>query len=293
MKIGVVGLGRMGSIMAARLVDAGHEVSVYDPVEAAVKALAAKGARGAASLAELAEGREAVLTVLPTDAIFEAVVTADGGLARHMPKGSVHMVCGTHGLPLVDRMAEAHEAAGQVLLATNMLGRPERVAEGALGFILGGPTEVMDRVQPVLDVLGSSFIRAGDKPAAAVVCKLANSFVLGCSIEATGEAMALVRKYGVDPHVLYSVLTDGLFDCVAYRGYGDVIAKQDWGRVGATVRIGLKDTDLAFEAAKQVNTPLPSGEVYRNHLLGALNHDEGDLDWSVMAREQFRHSGLE
>jgi 3-hydroxyisobutyrate dehydrogenase-like beta-hydroxyacid dehydrogenase len=97
----------------------------------------------------------------------------------------------------------------------------------------------------------------------------------------------------VDAEVLYKVLTDGLFNCVAYKAYGNVIAKEDWGNVGATVTIGLKDTDLAFEAAQKVGVPLPSGEVYRDHLHGAQAHGESDLDWSVMAREQFRRSGLE
>jgi len=293
MKVGVIGLGRMGSAMAARLIGAGHEVTVYDPVEAAVAALEAKGARGARSLAQLCDGQAYVLSVLPTDAIFESVVTGPGGLVENLPKGAVHMVSGTHGLPLTQRMAEAHRAAGQILLATNLLGRPERAQTGELGFIIAGPSEVAKKVQPLLDAMGASFVNAGEDPAGAVACKLANSFVLGCSIEATGEGISLVRKYGVDPNVFYRVLTDGLFNCVAYKMYGKIIAEEDWENVGATVTIGLKDTDLAFEAARHVGVPLPAGEVYRDHLHGAIDHGEENLDWSVMAREQFRRSGLE
>jgi 3-hydroxyisobutyrate dehydrogenase-like beta-hydroxyacid dehydrogenase len=293
MKVGVVGLGRMGSAMAARMIAAGHDLTVYDAVESQTAALASQGARVARSLADLCADREVVLSMLPTDEIFEAVVIGPGGLADSLPKGAVHMVSGTHGLPLVERLAEVHQAAGQILLAANVLGRPERAATGSLGFITGGPADVVQKVQPLLAVMGSSFIHAGETPAAAVVCKLANSFVLGCAIEATGEGVALVRKYGVRAEVFYHVLTDGLFDCVAYHAYGDVIAKEDWGRVGATVTIGLKDTDLAFEAAGKVAVPLPSGVVYREHLIAAQAHGESELDWSVMAREQFRRSGLE
>lgn len=293
MKVGVVGLGRMGSAMAARMIAAGHDLAVYDPVAAQMAGLAAQGARATTSLADLCADREVVLSMLPTDAIFEAVTTGPGGLIDSLPKGAIHMVSGTHGLPLTERLAEAHAAAGQILLAANVLGRPERAVSGELGFITGGPTATVQKVQPLLDVMGSSFVHAGETPAGAVVCKLANSFVLGCAIEAIGEGIALTRKYGVKADIFHHVLVDGLFNCVAYNAYGDVISKEDWGRVGATVTIGLKDTDLAFEAAQKVGVPLPSGEVYREHLHSAQAHGESDLDWSVMAREQFRRSGLE
>jgi 3-hydroxyisobutyrate dehydrogenase-like beta-hydroxyacid dehydrogenase len=108
-----------------------------------------------------------------------------------------------------------------------------------------------------------------------------------------GEAMALIRKYDVDASLFYEILTQGLFKCIAYESYGDVIAKQDWGRVGATATIGLKDAQLALDAASRVRVPLPSGNVWHDHLLSAVGRGEEALDWAVMAREQFRRSGLE
>jgi 3-hydroxyisobutyrate dehydrogenase-like beta-hydroxyacid dehydrogenase len=134
---------------------------------------------------------------------------------------------------------------------------------------------------------------AGEDPLSGVALKIANNFILGCAIEAIGEGMSLVRRYGVDPELLQRILTQGLFDCIAYQGYGEVIAKQDWHRVGATASIGLKDARLALEAADKFQMPLPSATVWRDHLLAACERGEGALDWSVMAREQFRRSGLE
>lgn len=293
MKIGVVGLGRMGSIMARRLCAAGHELTVYDPFVTQMQALTDQGAVVAADLAQLCDARELVISMLATDAALEDVVTGDQGLLRHLPSGAIHMVSGTHGVPLIERMAALHAEAGQVLLAGNVLGRPDRAATGNLGFITGGPKAAVDRVQPVLEVLGSSFVHAGESPAGAVVAKLANSFVLGCAIEAMGEGISLVRKYGVEAEIFYRVLTEGLFNCVAYKAYGDVIAKEDWGRVGAPISIGLKDGGLAFEAAEKASVPLPTWHIWRDHLLAAQARGEGELDWAVMAREQFRRSGLE
>jgi 3-hydroxyisobutyrate dehydrogenase-like beta-hydroxyacid dehydrogenase len=145
----------------------------------------------------------------------------------------------------------------------------------------------------VLRVLGETIFQPGENPLSAVAIKIANNFVLGCAIEAIGEGMALVRRYGVDPELFHEVLTQGLFNCVAYQTYGAVIARQDWGRVGATATIGLKDARLALEAAEKVHIPLPSANVWYSHLLTACDRGEASLDWSVMALEQFRRSGLE
>jgi 3-hydroxyisobutyrate dehydrogenase-like beta-hydroxyacid dehydrogenase len=108
-----------------------------------------------------------------------------------------------------------------------------------------------------------------------------------------GEGMAMVRKYAVDPVVFHQVLVGGLFNCTAYQAYGDLIAKQDWGRVGASAVIGLKDANLAIDAAAAVAIRLPSAEIWQQGLQAAIARGESQLDWSVMAREQFRAAGLE
>ena len=160
-------------------------------------------------------------------------------------------------------------------------------------MIPGGPSSAIERITPILNLLGDTIFNAGENPLSSVAVKIANNFILGCAIEAMGEGMSLVRKYDVQPALFYEVLTKGLFNCIAYQSYGDVIAKEDWGRVGATATIGLKDAELALEAAARVRVPLPSGDVWHNHLLSACGRGEESLDWAVMAREQFRHSGLE
>ena len=293
MKIGFVGLGRMGGGMASRLISADHEVTVFDPVPAAAAKLGEQGARVASDLADLCFGRELVITMLPNDEILEAAATGPGGLIASLPQGAVHMVSGTHGVGAIERLVEAHRAAGQTLVSCTVLGRPDRAAEGKLGLMPAGPAAAIDAIRPALSVLGERLFELGEDPLSSVAVKIANNFVLGCAIEAIGEGMALARRYGADPELFYEVLTSGLFDCIAYRAYGDVIAKEDWGRVGATATIGLKDAKLAMEAADRKSVPLPSVNVWRDYLISAIGRGEKDLDWSVMAREQFRRSGLE
>ena len=117
--------------------------------------------------------------------------------------------------------------------------------------------------------------------------------VLGCAIEAMAEGFALTRKFGVDPLVFNQVLTDGLFSAPAYKVYGAIIANESFDQAGFTTKLGLKDSNLMLAAGQAANVPLPSCNVYRDRLLGAIAHGEGDLDWAVMARDQARASGLE
>ena len=122
--------------------------------------------------------------------------------------------------------------------------------------------------------------------------KLANNLVLLCAIQAMGEAFSLVRKYDVQPQVLYDVMTDALFAAPAYKVYGKIIVDQSYDRVGQMALLGLKDANLALAAGEAVGVPLPSGNVWRDRLVGAVAHGDGDKDWAVMALEQARASGL-
>jgi 3-hydroxyisobutyrate dehydrogenase-like beta-hydroxyacid dehydrogenase len=268
-------------------------VTVYDPDPRTGARMAAAGARLAADLHGLAVGCEVVISMLPDDSVLRGVVLASNGLASAMRPGAIHMISGTHGVGAIGEVVTAHRAAGQVPVACHVLGRPDLAAAGKLGLVPGGPPAALATLRPVLAALGDRVFEAGPDPLSATAIKIANNLVLGCAIEAIGEGMALVRHYGVDPQVFHEVLVGGLFNCTAYAAYGDLIAKQDWSRVGASAVIGLKDADLAVEAAGAVHAPLPGVAVWRAHLQAAISRGEGQLDWSVMAREQFRASGLE
>jgi 3-hydroxyisobutyrate dehydrogenase-like beta-hydroxyacid dehydrogenase len=200
---------------------------------------------------------------------------------------------GTHSVTAIAEVEKVHKAAGQVLVACPVLGRPDAAAAGQLGIVAAGPSAAVELLQAIFDVCGRKTFNAGKNPAGAAAVKLANNMVLGCAIEAMGEGFALTRKFDVEPAVFNDVLTDGLFSAPAYKVYGGIIAKQAYEQAGFTTRLGLKDANLLLAAGQAASVPLPSCNVYRDRLLGAIAHGEGDLDWSVMARDQARASGLE
>ena len=293
MKIGFIGLGRMGQGMAGRIQSAGHDLLVHDPVPGQTTALEEAGAIATASPAAASENRDVVISMLPSDAALSAVLEGDGGLIQGMDQTCIHMAMGTHGVPAINEAAAAHELASQHFVACPVLGRPDLAAEGLISLVPGGPADSIDKVRPLFDVLGKQTFEVGENPQAAAAVKVTNNFVLGCAIETMGEALALVEKLGVKPELFLDVMTKGLFAAPAYEVYGKFIVDQMWESHGATAVIGLKDADLALEAADAADMPLPSTHVWRDHLIKAIDRGEGALDWSVMAREQARASGLE
>jgi 3-hydroxyisobutyrate dehydrogenase-like beta-hydroxyacid dehydrogenase len=291
-RVGFIGLGRMGRGMAARLIGAGHDVALFDRQPAAVGALSAAGGRAASSIADLCADREVVITMLVDDGAVGGVVLDRGGLRDSLAAGAVHLVMGTHGVATVRELAAVHAAAGQTLVAAPVLGRPELAASGQLGIVVGGDVAAVSRCRPLLEAMGRRSFAAGVNPESATAIKLANNAVLGCAMVAMAEGFALVRKYDVDPHVLFDVMTEGLFAAPAYVVYGRKMVDETFDEVGSPVHVGLKDANLIAAAADLAGVPMPAHNVYRERLLGALAHGDGDRDQAVLAREQARASGL-
>jgi 3-hydroxyisobutyrate dehydrogenase-like beta-hydroxyacid dehydrogenase len=292
MKVGFIGLGRMGQVMVRRMLEGGHDLGVYNRTPEKSKPLVEMGAKAMSSIEQAASYGEGVFTMLADDAAVMEVVERPGGLLQSLPRGGIHICAGTHSVATIQKLKAAHGGAGQILMATPMLGRPDVVASGQAGMVLGGPQTSLERCRPLFAAIARRTFEAGADPAAAAAIKIANNFVLGCAIEAMGEGFALVRKYDVVPDVFYDVMTDGLFACSAYKVYGKIIAEERYLPAGQRAILGLKDANLALAAAEAVGVPLPSGNVWRDRLVGAAAHGESEHDWAVMARDQARASGL-
>jgi 3-hydroxyisobutyrate dehydrogenase-like beta-hydroxyacid dehydrogenase len=292
MKVGFIGLGRMGEVMVRRLLDAGHEVGVYNRTPTKLKPLTDAGAKALDTVKAAAQFGDAVFTMVSDDAAILQVVEQPGGIRDSLPKGGIHICAGTHSVAAIQKLKDLHAKAGQFLLASPMLGRPEVVAAGQAGTVVGGPPDAVARCRLLFTAVAPRVVDAGAEPAGAAVIKIANNFVLGCAIEALGEGFSLTRKYGVAPEVFLSVLTDGLFNCPAYKAYGKIIAEQKYLPAGQRAMNGLKDANLALAAGEAVGVPLPSGNVWRDRLVGAVAHGEGEHDWAVMAQDQARASKL-
>lgn len=291
MKVGFIGLGNMGQAISGRILDAGFDLVVYNRTRSKAEELEKKGARVAASIAEACEGRDVVFTMLSDDSALGQVV--DGGLLDTLAKGAIHVPMGTHSVTALLALKERHDAAGHLFVPAPVLGRPDAAAAGQLGIVPAGPKATVDELEPLWQAIGRRTFYAGSNPAGAASVKLANNMVLGCAIEALAESFALTRKFDVDPHVFKEVLTDGLFASPSYKVYANIIANEAYDNVGFSCHLGFKDSNLVMAAGQAANVPLPSLNVFRDTLLEAFAHGEGDLDWSVMGRVRARAAGLE
>src|SRR5437667_1479775 len=294
MKVGFIGLGRMGKGMARRILDGGHDLAVYDVVREATADFETAGARVASSLSDVCERRDVVVTMLLEDASVIDVALLPGGMRDSLPAGAIHLAMGTYGVAAIRTLADAHTKANQVLVAAPVLGRPDLAASGQIGIVAAGPPDAVRRCEPLFQALGRRTFEAGVKPESATAIKLANNLVLGAAIVAQAEAFSLVRKYGVAAQIMYDVMTDGLFaGAPAYKGYGKTMVDESFDKVGSPVQVGIKDANLILAAADLARVPLPTLDIYRDRLLGAIAHGDGNKDQAVLAREQARACGLE
>jgi len=292
-KVGFIGLGRMGAGMAGRIQSTGYQLSVFDAQATQTAALAAAGARVAASVADLCQERDVVVSMLVEDATLLSVATGPEGLVDSLTPGAIHLVMGTHGVATIRTLEASHTEAGQILVAAPVLGRPDLAAAGQLGIVVGGPIDAATRVRPLLEAMGRRLFEAGPKPESATAIKLANNAVLGCAMIAMAEGFSLVRRYDVDPQVFQDVMTEGLFSAPAYKVYGQKMVDESYDQVGSPITVGLKDAGLIAAAAALARVPMPSHNVYLDRLLGAVAHGDADRDQAVLAREQNRASGIE
>jgi 3-hydroxyisobutyrate dehydrogenase-like beta-hydroxyacid dehydrogenase len=290
MKVGFIGLGRMGQAMAARILGGSHELVVYNRSREKAAELQKNGAKVAGSIAEACRGREVVISMVSDDKALTEVVKE---ISAALDKGAIHVAMGTHGVHVLREVDAVHGKLGQKFVASPVLGRPEAAAAGQINIVPAGPADAIEKVAPLNALMGRRTFPAGTKPEGAAAVKLANNMLIGCAIEAMGEAFSLVRKYGVDPAAFYEVFTDGLFSAPAYKVYGNIIAKELYNQVGFTTALGLKDTGLMLAAGLAENVPLPSLNVYRDKLLAAMANGDENCDWAVMARHQARAAGLD
>jgi 3-hydroxyisobutyrate dehydrogenase-like beta-hydroxyacid dehydrogenase len=292
MKLGFIGLGNMGSGMAANLVKAGHDVTVYNRSAEKAQPLVALGAKHATGIAHACAGAAAVFTMLADDVAVESVTFADGGIVANLPQNALHVSSSTISVALSQRLAQGHAAAGQRFVAAPVFGRPDAAAAGKLFVVAAGPAAAVREIEPLLQVIGQRTFPIGESPDAANLVKLSGNFLIACVIETLGEALALIDKAGIDRHAYLDILTSTLFGAPIYKTYGALIADRKFEPAGFPVPLGAKDLRLAMAAAESLNVPLPVAGLLRDRFLRLLANGGERLDWSAVGLLAAQDAGV-
>ncbi len=292
MKVGFIGLGKMGSIMARNLIKAGHTVTVYNRTRSRSDELQKFGAKVATTPGEAAAGAEAVITMLADDRALEDTVLGPGRLLQSLPAGSVHIGMSTISVALSRRLQSAHREKEQHYVAAPVFGRPDAAAAAKLFIVAAGKPDQIERCQTLFDAMGQKTSKFGDDAPAANVIKLTGNFLITVVIESLAESCALVKKSGVDPVAFLEFLTSSIFNAPVYKIYGGMVANQKFEPVGFSMPLGFKDNRLALAAAEEVSVPLPLANLVHDRFVTALAQGLGEADWSAIASQAYRNAGL-
>ena len=267
MKIAFIGLGHMGSGMAANLVRAGHEVRAYDLSEAAMIQAVADGCMVATSLSQACEGAEAVITMLPGG---QHVLSVYSQVLERAPKGALLIDCSTIDVESARQVAARAETAGYAMIDSPVSGGMAGAKAGTLTFMCGGTKSAFDLAEPILKQMGKTVIHAGEA-GAGQAAKLCNNMLLAITMIGTCEAFALAEKLGLEDQVFFDIASKASGQNWAMTSYCPVPgpvptspANNDY-QPGFAASLMLKDLTLAMQAANVANADTPLGS--RAHAL--------------------------
>lgn len=294
MKIGFFGVGNMGGPMAANLVKAGHDVTVFDLVPALCEAAAAQGATVVDNPGRAVADAEVVISMLPSAKAVTGLYLGDDGILPLIDKSTLIIDCSTIDAATSRKVAQVAFEAGRVMMDAPVSGGVGGARAGTLTFICGGTEEAVERARPILDVMGKNIFRAG--PAGAgQVAKICNNMLLAVHMIGTAEALQMGADHGLDPTVLSEIMrvsSGGNWSLEVYNPWPGVMpnvpASNNY-EGGFGVNLMNKDLGLALEAALTTRSSTPMGSLARSLYAAHANHGYGGKDFSSILAA-FKHT---
>lgn len=269
----------MGGPMARNLIDAGHSLTVNDVNEAATAQHRELGASWADTPRAVAEASEVVFTSLPGPAEVEQVALGADGLAHGLAKGTVYIDLSTGSPTAIRKVAERIEAGGAHVVDAPVSGGVMGADKGTLAVMVGGNPEIVERVRPLLEVLGSSVVYVGGV-GSGTVAKLVHNAISMTTRIVIQEGMTLAVKAGVDPNVMLNVLRDASFgkQLVLTDHIPDLVLKGDFDHPRFSLGLSHKDVSLALALAKEMSVPMSMAEMADEEIVRGIDRGWSDRD---------------
>ncbi len=282
MRVGFVGLGIMGKPMARNLLRAGYPLVVHNRSRLAVDELVAEGAVDGKSPRGVAERSDVVITMLPDTPDVERVIFGPEGLVEGFRPGAVLVDMSTISPVATRAMAARLRERGVEMLDAPVSGGQQGAQEGTLSIMVGGDAQTLERVRPLLSVLGKNIVHVGPI-GAGQVCKACNQLVVGLGILAVSEALVLAQRSGVDPGRVRQALLGGFAASRVLEVHGQRMLEGNH-EPGFRARLHHKDLRIALETGREAGVTLVATAL-AHELLGALvARGEGERDHSALVR---------
>jgi len=255
MNIGFIGLGIMGKPMAKNLLKAGHQLVVYDILDAPVSELVQAGAAAASSPKDVASRCEFIITMLPNSPHVKEAILGKNGVIEGAKPGSV-LVDMSSIAPLASREVAAELAGkGIEMLDAPVSGGEPKAIDGTLAIMVGGKEAVFEKVKDVLLKMGASAVLCGEIGAGNVT-KLANQIIVALNIAAMSEALVLATKSGVDPERVFGAIKGGLAGSTVLNAKAPMVLEGNY-RPGFRIELHIKDLQNALDTAHETGVPIP------------------------------------
>lgn len=290
--VGVIGLGSMGMGVATSLLKAGFSVYGFDVRPEALRAFQAEGGSAAPTPAEAAKHAPIIITMVVNAAQTQAVLFGEDGAVPYLGTGAVVIASSTMPPAFARDLAERLAAEGILMIDAPVSGGAAKAREGALSIMASGPAEAFDKAAQALDAIAAKVYRLGDQAGAGSTVKMVNQLLAGVHIAVAAEAVALGVRAGVDPHVLYDVITHSAGNSWMFQNRVPHILAGDYTPL-SSVNIFVKDLGIVLETGKQLTFPLPITATAQQLFLMASAAGYGNIDDSAVVKVYADNTGIE
>ncbi len=274
MKVGFIGIGRMGSHMARHILEAGYDLTVHDLKKDAAAHLLEKGAKWVDTPRAMAETCDAVFTSLPEPEEVQKVAYGVDGLMEGWKAGDIYVDMSTNSHDLIIQLAKDAGTKGVTVLDAPVTGGTKGAEEGNLVFIVGGDKAGLEKIEGILYTMGHKIYHVG-YAGSGTVAKLVNNVISITSNAIMAEAFVLGVKAGVDPQMLYEVASSGTANNWDLEKYPDSVFIGDF-EPGFRLSLASKDVGLALQLGRKLGVPLPVAAAVDQSFLAAKTAGFGD-----------------
>lgn len=289
-KLGWIGAGRMGSVLAERLLRSGHDVAVYNRTRAKTEPLAALGATVVEAPSDLAD-RDIVFTMIGGDTDLLAVIDGPSGLLSG-PRGPGLLIdCSTVSSDVSGRVRHRAEEIGTPMLAAPVSGNPNVAKAGMLSLVVSGPRASFETARPSLGVLGRSVTYVGEGDVARLV-KIAHNLLLGVVAQCLAEITVLAERGGVARSDLLAFINDSVMGSAFTRYKTPAFVNLDFHPT-FTGHLLRKDLELGLEAGRDLEVPLPITAAVHEIVTALVSDGHGDEDFAALLLLEAAKAGLE
>ena len=281
MKVGFIGLGIMGSPMAANLIKGGHQLFLFS-IPSIPQSLVDAGGSACANGKEVAQKADVIITMVPDTPHVQAALFDENGIAAGLTKGKIVVDMSSISPVETKQFAQKINALGCQYLDAPVSGGEVGAKAASLTIMVGGPEDIFNKVKPLFELMGKNITLVGGN-GDGQTCKVANQIIVALNIEAVGEALLFASKMGADPGKVRQALMGGFASSRILEVHGERMIKRTFNP-GFRIVLHQKDLNLALTAARQAGISLPNTATAQELFTACAAHGGKDWDHSALVR---------